>query len=137
MRYFIKDILTKRDAKCLCNLNVDKYDFSNSIMKKITKKIKNVIGDISLSKPSYYNIDSSQNGHNWHKDTGTHGHMLWCNYGVSILLKKSEGGLFKYKNPYKTYNQEEHYLNAIIHSSDEWHMVEPSKKGRTVLLMFL
>ena len=63
--------------------------------------------------------------------------MKWCNYSVSILLRKSKGGLFKYKNPDKVYTQEEHYLNAIIHTNEEWHMVEESNKGRTVLLMFL
>ena len=63
--------------------------------------------------------------------------MQWCNYGISILLRKSKDGLFKYKNPDKEYTQEECYLNALVHSNDEWHMVDKSTKGRTVLLMFL
>tara|TARA_R100000742_G_C4237074_1_gene57469 strand:+ start:586 stop:780 length:195 start_codon:yes stop_codon:yes gene_type:complete len=63
--------------------------------------------------------------------------MKWCNKGISILLRKSTDGLFRYKEPDKEYTQDEHYLNAIVHSNDEWHMVEKSTKGRTVLLMFL
>ena len=53
------------------------------------------------------------------------------------MLKKSNKGLFKYKEPNKEYTQDEHYLNAIVHSSDQWHAVEESIEERTVLLMFL
>ena len=63
--------------------------------------------------------------------------MTWCKYGISILLNKSEGGSFKYKEPPKEYTQDEHYLNALVHSSNQWHKREEATKGRKVLLMFL
>ena len=135
MRHLVKNIISKKDAKILCTLNT--IDFNNSIIKNIISKLENIIGRVSLNKPSYLKIETSKNGHDWHKDTGTNNHMSWCNYGVSILLKKTNNSLFRYRNPKKKYTQEEHYLNAILHSSDEWHMVEKPEKGRTVLLMFL
>ena len=95
------------------------------------------LGEGRCNPPSYAVVEQDNNGHSWHTDIGTNGHMKWCNKGGSILLRKSTGGLFKYKEPEKEYTQDEHYLNAIVHSSDEWHMVEKSTKGRTVLLMFL
>tara|TARA_R100000808_G_C2104659_1_gene120665 strand:- start:228 stop:518 length:291 start_codon:yes stop_codon:yes gene_type:complete len=95
------------------------------------------LGRTNVSSPSYAIVEQGINGHDWHTDIGTDGHMQWCNTGVSILLKKSKGGLFKYKEPDKEYTQDEHYLSAIVHSNDQWHMVEKSTKGRTVLLMFL
>ncbi len=130
MRKFIKSIITKEKAE---KFIPGKQDFNNPVIKDILVKL----GKLNASPPSYAVVEQDANGHNWHTDTGTNGHMKWCNTGVSILLKKSKGGLFKYKNPAKEYTQDEHYLNAIVHSNNQWHMVEESTKGRTVLLMFL
>tara|TARA_R100000315_G_C5206492_1_gene122095 strand:- start:539 stop:841 length:303 start_codon:yes stop_codon:yes gene_type:complete len=99
--------------------------------------LEDTIGKRTYQPPSYCVVEAGENRHNWHTDIGTNGHMQWCNYGISILLKKSSKGLFRYKEPSKEYTQDEHYLNAIVHSSDQWHMVEESTEGRTVLLMFL
>ena len=130
IRDFIKDIITKQEAE---KLNPGKQDFNNPIIKDILVKL----GKSNPSLPSYAVVEQDTNGHDWHTDIGTNGHMKWCNTGVSILLKRSKEGLFKYKNPDKEYTQDEHYLNALVHSNNEWHMVEKSTKGRTVLLMFL
>ena len=130
IRTFIKNIITKEEANTFIP---GKQPLDNDIIKSILSKI----GKKNCKPPSYAVVEQDNNGHNWHTDIGTNGHMDWCNLGVSILLKKSKGGLFKYKHPEKEYTQEQHYLNAIVHSSDEWHMVEESSKGRTVLLMFL
>ena len=130
IRSFIKNIITKDEAE---KLTPGKQDLDNPIIRDILIKL----GKDRCSIPSYAVVEQDSSGHNWHTDIGTNGHMKWCNKGVSILLKKSTGGLFKYKEPDKEYTQNEHYLNAIVHSNDEWHMVEKSTKGRTVLLMFL
>ena len=137
MRALIENAITKDDAKVLLSTQLDKQDFNNPIIRKVLNKIETVIGERDYSSPSYLKIEASENGHDWHKDTGSNNHMKWCNYGCSLLIKKSEEGIFKYKSPSQEYSQKEHYLNIILHSSDEWHKREKATKGRTVLLMFL
>ena len=134
MRTFIKNVISESSVK---ELIVGTQDFNNPIIKDVLVKLESVIGKRDCKHPSYATVSQDTSGHNWHTDIGTNGHMKWCNYGISILLNKSKDGLFKYKNPDKEYTQDEHYLNAIVHSNNEWHMVEKSTKGRTVLLMFL
>ena len=134
MRAFIKDIITQKEAS---ELLPGEQDFKNPIIVSLIEKLENKIGKRTYSPPSYAVVGQGQNGHDWHTDIGTDGHMSWCNYGISILLAKSKEGLFKYKDPDKVYTQEEHYLGALVHSSDQWHMVDKSTKGRTALLMFL
>tara|TARA_R100001129_G_scaffold139823_1_gene101032 strand:- start:86 stop:502 length:417 start_codon:yes stop_codon:yes gene_type:complete len=137
MRALIKNSLSKEDAE---ELMVCKPDtFSNPIIVKLLDKCKEYIGeDIKPTKPSYIRVDSTKAGHNWHMDTGTNGHMKWCRYGMSTLLSApTKGGTFKYKKPNAKYSQQEHYLNTVLHTSDQWHMVEPSDSKRTVLLMFI
>ena len=137
MRAFIESGLTKEEAEELASYQLGKQEFSHPIVKKVLDKVENVIGKRNYSSPSYLSIEKMKNGHEWHTDTGTIGHMKWCNYGLSLLLTKSSGGMFKYKNPDEEYSQDDHYLNIILHSSDEWHKREKAEKGRTVLLMFL
>ena len=36
---------------------------------------------------------------------------------------------YEYKNPNKEYTQNEHYLSALIHSSDQWHKRQKATKG--------
>jgi len=135
MRALVRKTITKEEAKIL--MEKDNINFEHPIIKKIIKKCSKYTKRNSASAPSYLRIDSGKHGHTWHKDTGTSNHMPWCNYGLSTLLSYPEDdGLFKYKSPELSYTQAEHYLNTIVHSSDEYHMVEPSK-NRTVLLMFL
>jgi hypothetical protein len=130
----IKNIISKEVAE---SLTPGRKDFKSEKIMNVLSKLEDTIGKRNYHPPSYCVVEAGKDGHNWHIDTGTNGHMQWCNYGISILLKKSSKGLFKYKEPNKEYTQNEHYLNAIVHSSDQWHMVEESDKGRTVLLMFL
>ena len=137
MRSFIKDVLTEEEAFKLSSLSLGKQDFDNPLISKVLSSIENVIGVRNYKHPSYLTLEKCEGGHDWHIDTGTNGHMKWCNYGSSTLLAKSEKGLFKYKDPALEYNQDEHYLNTILHSSDEWHKREEATKGRAVLLMFL
>tara|TARA_Y100001973_G_C5175160_1_gene321461 strand:- start:933 stop:1361 length:429 start_codon:yes stop_codon:yes gene_type:complete len=141
MRVLIKNSLSKEDAEELManRSDVTSDRFSNPIVVKLLDKCKEYIGrDVNTNQPSYLRINSTTAGHNWHMDTGTNGHMTWCQYGMSTLLSPpKEGGIFKYKEPDIEYSQKEHYLNTILHTSDQWHMVEPSEEKRTVLLMFI
>ena len=137
MRALIKNVLTKEEALSLSKVQLGKEDFKHPLVKKVLSKIESVIGKRSYSSPSYLSIEKTENGHEWHTDTGTNGHMKWCSYGSRTLLIKSSHGLFKYKEPSEEYSQEDHYLNTILHSSDEWHKREKADKGRAVLLMFL
>ena len=144
MRAKINGIITTAEAKELLSLqfvhNGQNKGFNQSIVKKVIEKCSKYIGKCKLKAPSYWNIENRHSAHEWHLDTGSNNHMPWCDYGISILLTPphdAAGGLFKYREPDLEYKQSEHYLNAIIHSSDEWHMREESDNGRTVLLIFL
>ena len=140
MRFIIDNIITQDDAEYILKNHPGRYEFSHPSIKKITKEIgKALVGDdYTLDKPSYIRVECKQSEHDWHIDTGSTNHMPWCNYGVSILLTEpEEGGLFKYKEPYQEITQKEHYLNAIIHTSDEMHKRDACTGKRTVLLMFL
>tara|TARA_R100001594_G_scaffold55921_1_gene89622 strand:+ start:2734 stop:3162 length:429 start_codon:yes stop_codon:yes gene_type:complete len=141
MRKLIKDVIDKDDAKqILKECSSGNHDFSHPIITKALQNIEEVVGKLGTNAPSYARVERRAPGHKWHKDTGSNNHMTWCNIGVSILLRKSVGpnkGLFKYKEPDQSYTQDEHYLNAIVHSSDQWHKVDESDIGRAVLLMFL
>ena len=137
MRILIENVINEKDAKKVLKLRRGKRNFDNPIIMKVLANIEEVIGNRGTTSPSYASVETRQKGHQWHKDTGSKDHMLWCNYGVSVLLKKAGKALFKYKNPDKVYPQDAHYLNAIVHSSDQWHTVEDATGGRTVLLMFL
>ncbi len=134
MRVFIKNVINKKDAD---TLKPGKQDFNNPIIKNILVKLEEFINKRTYNSPSYCVVEESEKGHDWHIDTGSMNHMQWCNYGVSILLRKSDNGIFKYKEPNKEYTQNEHYLNALVHSSDQWHKREDATKGRKILLMFL
>jgi hypothetical protein len=137
MRAFIENVLTEEEAEKLASSQLHKQDFDHPLIKKVLSRVEKIIGKRSYSFPSYLSIEKKESSHEWHTDTGSNGHMKWCNYGLSTLLTKSSKGLFKYKNPSKEYSQEDHYLNTILHSSDEWHKREKATKGRAVLLMFL
>ena len=134
MRLFIKSIISKDDAD---SLKPGRQDFNNPIIKEIISKLEDYIGKRTYTSPSYCDVQDAEKGHDWHIDTGSMKHMEWCNYGVSILLRKSDDGIFKYKEPNKEYTQDEHYLNALVHSSNQWHKREDATRGRRVLLMFL
>ena len=140
MRALIKDIITKKQASYFLKNTFNKYNFDDSCLLKVINKCSSLFDKkINLSKPSYWYVDSGKNGHNWHKDTGSNNHMLWCNYGISIGLSspdKVEGGIFEYKNPSAVITPNEHFLSAIIHDNNQEHKVSKSK-NRSVLLLFL
>jgi hypothetical protein len=136
MRALIQKTITKEEAEILM-AKKNEINFEHPIVKKILNKCIKLIGKQSPISPSIVRIEAGENGHDWHIDTGTHSHMSWCKYGLSTLLSiPKSGGLFKYKKPELSYTPKQHYLSTIVHSSDECHMVEPSKQ-RTVCTIFL
>ena len=137
MRKLVRNVLNKNEADKLILLNNRKrIDFNFPIVNRIIKDCIN--SSVTFSSPSYYKTETTGGEHDWHVDTGSHGHMKWCKYGISVLLSKpGQGGIFKYKNPSQEFTQEEHYLSAIVHTSDEVHKREEANEDRTVLLIFL
>tara|TARA_Y100000004_G_scaffold23875_1_gene24134 strand:+ start:1199 stop:1639 length:441 start_codon:yes stop_codon:yes gene_type:complete len=111
------------------------------------KFVKNVITKLSedfkfkIKDESYWLIEHRPRGHKWHKDTGSKNHMMWCEVGVSLMLKKANNGGETYysdngniNNPIKI---ERDLYDLVAHTSDEWHMVEKHQGERIVFLMFI
>lgn len=154
--HFIKNILNKNEAKAL----ISSYNNSgkvfikqcnDSIIHDYIKKIKPyakypIKQD---SNHSYFEVQSRQQGHKIHYDTGSSQHMMWCGFSSSCLLSDPslfKGGMVTFtdsggKNQYDL-TPKEHYLTGIAYRSVESegknkHLVEPHTGNRTVLLMFI
>ncbi len=85
---------------------------------------------------AYVRMSHREQGHKWHKDTGSNNHMPWCSYGGSIMLSKDYefvGGGFHYREG----EIEQPRLSLTYHSSDVEHMVQPHQGLRLVFLMFI
>ena len=114
--------------------------FIESFIKKINNQLKNDF-IFNIKKQSYFHIEETRNsGHSWHIDTGTNNHMLWCEIGLSIILKEGNGGGETYyadnKNGLNKIKSNRKMYDLIAHTSDEWHKVAQSYGGRFVFLMF-
>jgi len=95
--------------------------------------------DFVIKPESYWRIEHNPGGHEWHVDTGTNNHMMWCQVGCSILLtstKQFEGGETFY-NKEEPYTVERDLYDIAAHTSAEWHMVTPHTGNRVVLLLFI
>ena len=76
--------------------------------------------------------------YNWHKDTGSNDHMLWCQVGCSILLESEcSGGATYYKESGKIIEVDRDKLDLIAHTSNIVHKVDPPKGYRLVFLIFI
>ena len=72
----------------------------------------------------------------WHVDTGVKNHMIWCDYGCSVLLTNDENsGFLEYRDGTK-FLPEEHYCGLAIHGSDVEHRVGHGA-NRVTFLAFL
>ena len=76
-------------------------------------------------------------GHPWHIDTGgdygSEGHMMWCDYGCSILLNdKDTSGFLEYRDGTKILPKE-HYCSLAMHSSDVEHRAYTDGTRETLL----
>ena len=112
----------------------------NDFVKKVINKLSEDF-NFKVKDESYWLIEHRPKGHMWHKDTGSKNHMMWCEVGVSLLLKEAdEGGKTYYaengdkNNPIEV---DRGLYDLVAHTSDEWHMVEKHEGERIVFLMFI
>lgn len=135
----LNNVVSEEDADYMIN-NRNNLSFDHPIIKSILSKCSKLLKkELKPSFKSYLSVERATNGHDWHTDKGTNGHMSWCRYGISILLSNPLdiiGGIFRYREPKEEITPKKHYLNAVIHESSKEHMVEPSN-NRAALLIFL
>lgn len=141
MRKSYKDFLNKSDINFLNKLPLGglrsiKND-SNEVIDKIIETLSNDF-KFTIKDKSYWAIEQKSEGHQWHKDTGSNNHMLWCEVGCTMLLDgEFEGGETLYRKDGVERVIERSSYELLAHTSDEEHMVKPSDGNRKVLLIFI
>lgn len=93
--------------------------------------------DASTKDPAYCRVEERSEGHPWHVDKGTKGHMEWCRFSARILLnpkKDFTGGGFYFRDAPD--DPIFGYRSLIIYDSTNAHFVASHKGNRHVLLMF-
>ena len=112
----------------------------NCLAYKVIDAIKEDF-DFTVKKESYWRVESRHDGHQWHRDTGSSDHMMWCDVGISIILKNSaNGGDTYYGDDIEGTNAvkaDRNQFDLIAHTSDEWHMVTKNDGKRGGFLMFI
>ena len=143
MRRVYKNFITKKEADAQTESINKKFlikSTNNDLVDKIVEKLKEDF-DFKIKDQSYWRIEHQSSGHQWHKDTGSGGGMMWCQVGVSLLLKEgTSGGDTFYGDDINGSNAEKSDRNLydlVAHTSDEWHMVTPHEGERVVFLMFI
>jgi hypothetical protein len=141
MGVIIKNAINKEEHEALLHGDTSFVNIKGETNPTILK----IIGilrehfDFVIKPESYWRIEHTPNGHDWHVDTGTNNHMMWCQVGCSILLtstKEFEGGETLY-NKEEPYSVERDIYDIAAHTSTEWHMVKPHTGNRVVLLLFI
>lgn len=141
MRTLIKNAINKEDHESLPNGDAFSIPISretNPTILKIVSTLREHF-DFVIKPESYWRVEHSPKGHDWHIDTGTNNHMLWCQVGCSILLTSTqefEGGETLY-NKEEPITVERDLYDIAAHTADEWHKVEPHTGKRVVLLLFI
>ena len=132
------------DKENIFSIGGRKFKVLETSQDSIAYKVINAIKEdfnFSVKDESYWRVEERSGGHQWHKDTGSSNHMMWCEVGISIILKKSaSGGDTYYGDNAEGLNAEKvdrDLFDLVAHTSDEWHMVEPNSGGRIVFLMFI
>ena len=143
MRKKYSNFLSEQDISYLYNTLVvsDKYHVlktKNKVVDKIINKLK-LDFDFTVKEESYFKIEqTSQEGHDWHIDTGSNNHMMWCELGGTILLKADyQGGKTYYKEDNKVVEVERSIGDLCAHKSDVEHKVDPTTGNRQVFLIFI
>ena len=143
MRNKYPNFLTKEDISHLYdNLIVNnKYYIlktKNRIVVKVLNKLK-IDFDFTVKGESYFKIEKTgDGGHDWHVDTGSGNHMMWCEVGVTVLLKPGEeGGETYYKEDDEIVEVERRVGDLCAHTSNVEHKVNPAKGDRQVFLIFI
>lgn len=110
----------------------------NKIVDKVINKLK-IDFDFTVKDESYFKIEkTSKDGHDWHVDTGSSNHMMWCEVGGTILLKQdNEGGKTYYKVNDEIIEVERGIGDFCAHTSNIEHKVDPPVGDRQVFLIFI
>ena len=124
-RIFLPNIITPEEAKVLRDTPHLNTKESLEIIDEVKRVVDRTLYHINWKSPSIIRVEQKPNGHPWHVDTGgdygSKGHMMWCNWGGSLLLTDDEGaGHLEYRDGTKL-SPKEHFCGLAIHSSD----VEP------------
>jgi hypothetical protein len=137
LRWRFEGVLSPEDAEDLAS--VPKYlDFSHETVGPLVDLVYGV-ADICTGAPSYCRVECRKEGHPWHIDTGTSGHMAWCSVSASVLLTPPDafdgGGFYFADAPDAPIF---HYLDLLIYddAAENRHCVARNSGGRSVLLMF-
>ena len=143
MRSKYKAFLNKEDISHLYNtLTVNNKYYvlkeKNKVVDKIINKLK-IDFSFTVKDESYFKIEQTgKDGHDWHVDTGSSNHMMWCELGGTILLKADyQGGKTYYKEDSKVIEVERDIGDLCAHSSDVEHKVDPTTGDRQVFLIFI
>ena len=139
MRMIISEIISESEVALLPSSGKLLELKDNKVLQRILEEIGKHI-NFTLKPESYCVIEQRSAGHQWHPDTGTGMHMPWCSYGGSIVLDDNfQGGQLRYRSAsgIVTEVKDRKPLDLYLHSSDEWHMIEPSTSQRRAFLLFI
>lgn len=132
-RVFVRDVIDDYSASQLRG-NRGRVAFDDWRIKEPLLYMEGLF-PISLGGESYCVVEQRNAGHEWHVDTGTNDHMLWCRYTCSVGLSCPEdytGGEFWFEDMGPLH----HYRDMIAYTTDYRHKVTPHRGQRWVLLMF-
>lgn len=135
-RWRFNSALSVDDCAELASL--DGYiDFAHPLVGGLVDRILEVAA-VESDPPAYARVEARSEGHPWHVDTGTKGHMGWCRMSGSIVLTPPEsfsGGGFYFSDSTEPIV---HYRDFIVyddHPSNR-HCVTRSRGDRRALIMF-
>ena len=149
--HIIKDFIDNETRRALLQLSPHKTSIRKyhtiPFLGKLFHRYKEIEPGIDLEgEKSYFRVEKRSKGYAWHFDNGyfkeqvpagTNKHMLWCNYGSSILLtnpKMDTGGELIFRDGTK--KRDEHYCTLVLYKSDEEHKVTANSGYRNVFLAF-
>ena len=136
-RIFLPNIITPEEAKVLRDTPHLNTKESLEIIDEVKRVVDRTLYHINWKSPSIIRVEQKPNGHPWHVDTGgdygSEGHMMWCDYGCSILLNdKDTSGFLEYRDGTKILPKE-HYCSLAMHSSDVEHRAYTDGTRETLL----
>jgi len=137
MREFLPNVLTAKEAETLAGV-LDYIDFNDVRISNIISSVRG-LAPIDLCENSYARVEKRAEGHLWHNDTGTKGHMEWCKYSASVLLvppNRFTGGGFYFRD--QPSDPVFHFCDLLVYSSgpENVHSVARNSGERVALIMF-
>ena len=142
MRKIYRNFISNKDVIELKKLKENKsiriLEEENYVVNKVIKQLQDDF-DFEIKKESYYRLEpTADHGHEWHVDTGSSNHMMWCQVGCSIMLESScDGGSTYYNIDGEIIEVDRNVYDLIAHTSDVLHKVDPPKGHRLVFLIFI